>query len=164
MARFLLCALSLILLAFGCEKSAEEKAMEKQIEEKTGAEADVDLSKKRMKVAGETEGGKYTVTSGEGTEIPEGFPADVFIYRPSKTIMAMEIPEGYSVALTTRDDSSKVRSAYSQEMEARGWSEETSMNIKSQSVLVYKKDERAANISIVLSGKEIQISVTVTKE
>ena len=164
MAKFFLCVICLILLAFGCEKSAEEKAMEKQIEEKTGAEADVDLSKKRIKVAGETEGGKYTVTSGEGIKIPEGFPDDVFIYQPSKNIMAMEIPQGYSVALTTRDDSSKVRSAYSQEMKARGWSEETAMNMENQSVLVYKKDERVANISIVSSGKEIQINVTVTKE
>jgi len=164
MAKFLLCAMCLSLLAVGCGKSAEEKAIEKQIEEQTGGKADVDLSKKSMKVAGETEGGKYTVTSGEGTEIPKGFPSDVFIYRPSKTIMAMEIPEGYSLALSTRDDSSKVQSAYTQEMKAKGWSEETSMKMASQSVLVYKKDERAANISIVPSGKEIQISLTVTKE
>ena len=164
MARFVLCVLCVIFLATGCGKSAEEKAMEEQIEEATGGEADVDLSKKRMEVTGETQGGKYTVSSGEATEIPDGFPADVFIYQPSKTIMAMEIPEGYSVALTTRDEQSEVLSAYSREMETKGWSEETSMSMGNQSVLVYEKDERTANISIVPSGKENQINVTVTKE
>jgi len=154
----------LIFLASGCGKSDEEEKIEKQIEESTGAEADVDLSRKSMKVSGKTEGGEYTVTSGEGTGIPEGFPEDVFIYRPSKTGMAMEIPQGYSVALTTGDEASKVRSAYSREMEAKGWSEQTSMNMENQSVLVYEKDDRLANITIVSSGKEIQVSVTVTKE
>ncbi|MBN2061447.1 MAG: hypothetical protein JW882_13630 [Deltaproteobacteria bacterium] len=162
MARFLLCVVCFIFLAFGCGKSAEEKAIEKQIEEQTGAKADVDLSEDKIKVEGETEGGKFTVTSGEGSEIPDGFPADVFIYRPSKTIMAVEIPEGYSVSLTTKDDSSKVHSAYSQEMAERGWSEETSMKMGSQFVLVYEKEERAANISIMPLENEIQISMMVT--
>jgi hypothetical protein len=164
MAGFLLYLLCLILLAFGCDKSSEEKAVEKQIEKQTGGKADVDLSNKKMKVSGETEVGKYTVTSGEGTEIPEGFPADVFVYRPSKTVMAMEIPEGYSLALTTRDDSAKVFDAYSKEMKAKGWAEEAAMKMESQSVLVYQKDERVVNISIVPYEKEFQISLTVTKE
>jgi len=164
MARFFLFALCLLILAFGCDKSSEEKAMEKEIEKRTGGTADVDLSKNNMKITGETEGGKYSVSSGEGTEIPKGFPDDVFVYRPSKTAMAMEIPEGYSLALTTPDDSSKVLSAYRQEMKAKGWSEETSMKMESQSVLVYEKDERMVNISIVSAGEGIQISMTVTKK
>jgi len=55
MARFYLCVFCLILLAAGCGETAEEKAMEKKIEEATGADAEVDLSKKGMTVTGETE-------------------------------------------------------------------------------------------------------------
>lgn len=165
MAKFnFILLLCVILLAVGCGKSSEEQAIEKQIEEATGADADVDLSKKGMKVTGETEGGKYTVTTGGETEIPKDFPADVFIYRPSKAIMAMTIPEGHSIALTTRDDRSEVFNAYRREMKAKGWSEETSMNIGPQSVIVYEKNDRAANISIVPSGEALQINVTVTTE
>jgi hypothetical protein len=154
----------LILIVAGCGKSSEEKAMEQKIEEATGADAEVDLSKKGMKVTGETEDGKYTVSAGESTEIPKDFPADVFIYRPSKAVVAMKIPEGHSIALTTRDDQSKVLSAYAREMKAKGWSEGASVSMGPQSVLVYEKNERAANISIVPSGEGVQINVTVTTE
>jgi hypothetical protein len=164
MGKFLLCLVCLTFLIAGCGESAEEKAMEEQIEKETGAEADVELTDETMKVTGETEGDKYSITSGEGAEIPEGFPTDVFIYSPAKASMAMEIPEGYSLALTTQDDLAKVRSAYGKEMEARGWAEEATMTMGSQTVLVYEKEERVANISIVPLGSESQISVTVTKE
>ena len=162
MTRFFFCVFFSIVLVTGCGERAEEKAMEKKIEEATGTKADVDLSKKGMKITGEIEGGKYTVTTGEETEIPKDFPDDVFIYRPSKAIMAMKIPEGYSIALTTRDNRSKVLSAYRQEMKAKGWSEETFMSMGTQSVLVYEKNDRAANISIVTSDNALQINVTVT--
>jgi hypothetical protein len=162
MTRFFFCVFFSIFLVTGCGERAEEKAMEKKIEKATGAKADVDLSNKGMKITGETEGGKYTVTTGEETEIPKDFPNDVFIYRPSKAIMAMKIPEGYSIALTTRDNRSKVLSAYRQEMKAKGWSEETYISMGPQSVLVYEKNDRAANISIVTSDKALQINVTVT--
>jgi hypothetical protein len=161
MTRFLFCLFFSIVLLTGCGERAEEKAMENKIEKATGAKADVDLSKKGMKITGETDRGKYTVITGEETEIPKDFPDDVFIYRPSKAVMAMKIPEGYSITLTTSDNRSKVVSAYRQEMNAKGWSEETSMIMGPQSVLVYKKNDRVANISIITSDQELQINVAV---
>jgi hypothetical protein len=162
MRRLILTVFCLIFLALGCGEKAQEKAVEKQIEEATGGDADVDLSKKGMRITGETEGGEYSITTGEETEIPKDFPTDVFIYRPSKTVMAMKIPEGYSIALTTGDDRSKVVSSYSREMKAEGWSEEASMTMGSQSVLVYEKNGRAANITVVPSDEALQVNVTVT--
>ena len=164
MARFYFCVFCLILLAAGCGETVEEKAMEKKIEEATGGDAEVDLSKKGMKVTGETEGGKYTFSTGESIEISKDFPADVLIYRPSKTISSMKIPEGYSVSLTTRYDMPKVTETYKREMKAKGWSEEASMNIGAQSMLAYKKDSRAANIMIAPMDDETRITVTVTME
>ena len=164
MKRFVLCVFFSIVLAIGCGQSADERAVEEQIEQATGAEADVDISNEGMRIRGETEGGEYTVTTGEETEITNDLPEDVFIYRPSKTIMAMKMPEGYSIALTTGDKRSEVLSTYREEMKAKGWSDETSMNMGAQSVLVYEKDGRAANISIVPSDKGLQINVTVTTE
>jgi hypothetical protein len=162
MKTLVICVLFSIVLVIACGKSAQEEAVEKQIEKAPGAQADVDISKKGMKITGESEGGKYTVSTGEETELPKDFPEDIFIYRPSKTIMAMKMAEGYSIALTTGDDRSKVLSAYREEMKARGWSNETSMSMGTQSVLVYEKDDRAANINIVPSDKGVQINVTVT--
>ena len=99
----LILLLCLTLLLGACGKSAEEKAAEKQIEKATGGDADVDISKKGMKVTGKTEEGEFTMSSGDKTEVPKDFPPDVFIYRPSKTVMAMETPDGYSLHLTTQD-------------------------------------------------------------
>ena len=114
-----------------------------------------------MKITGETDRGTYTVITGEETEIPKDFPDDVFIYRPSKAVMAIKIPEGYSITLTTSDNRSKVLSSYREEMNAKGWSEETSIIMGPQSVLVYKKNDRVANISIITSDKALQINVAV---
>ncbi|MDY6973597.1 MAG: hypothetical protein SV775_14920 [Thermodesulfobacteriota bacterium] len=164
MSRFLVGVCCFIFLAAGCGEKAKEKAMEKEIEEATGTAADVNLSKNGMRITGETEEGKYTVAAGEETAIPKDFPTDVFIYRPSKAVMAMKIPEGHSIALTTGDDHSKVLSAYGREMKANGWSEKASMNMGSQSVLVYEKSGRAANITIVPSDKALQINVAVTNQ
>ncbi|MCK4605482.1 MAG: hypothetical protein KAU41_12470 [Deltaproteobacteria bacterium] len=162
MTRFLFCLFLSIVFLTGCGERAEEKAMEKKIEKETGAKADVDLSRKGMKITGETDRGKYTLITGEETEIPKDFPDDVFIYRPSKAVMAMKVPDGYSITLTTSDNRSKILSTYREEMNAKGWSEETSMIMGPQSVLVYKKNDRVANISIITSDKALQITVTVT--
>lgn len=162
MIRFLFCLFFSIVLLTGCGERAEEKAMENKIEKATGAKADVDLSKKGMKITGETDRGTYTVNTGEETEIPKDFPDDVFIYRPSKAVMAMKLPEGYSLTLTTSDDRSKVLSTYRKEMNAKGWSEETSVIMGPQSMIGYKKNDRVANISIITSDKALQINVAVT--
>ncbi len=160
--RYLLCVSCLILLVVGCGKEVQEAAVEKKIEEATGGEADVDFSDGGMKITGETKEGEYAITAGEETEIPEDFPSDVFIYRPSEAVMAMKVPEGYSVTLITQDDKAEVVEAYKREMQEEGWSEEGSMNMGSHSMLMYEKDGRDANINFVPSDKGLQINVIVS--
>jgi len=163
MAKHIICLLCLILLIAGCGKSPEEKVIEKRIEKSTGADAEVDLSKEGIKISGQTEEGAFSLSTGEGTEIPEDFPADVLIYRPSKLGSVMNMPEGQSIALTTSDDSTKVAETYKREMTAKGWSEQASMNMGAQSMLVYEKKERVAHITIAPMDGETQITVMVTK-
>jgi len=163
MAKYIICLLCLILMLAGCGKSPEEKAIEKAVEKSTGADAEVDLSNKGMKISGKTEEGAFSLSTGEGTEIPKDFPADVLIYRPSKVGSAMNMPEGQSIALTTSDDSTKVAETYKREMTAKGWSEQASMNMGAQSMLVYEKEERVAHITIAPMDGETQITVMVTK-
>ena len=164
MARYMICVFCLMLILAGCGKEVQESTMEKKIEQATGGDAEVDLSDDGMKITGKTEEGEYAITSGEETEIPEDFPSDVFIYRPSKAVMAMKVPDGYSVTLTTKDDKAKVVEAYKGQMQAKGWSEEGSMNMGSHSMLVYEKDGRNANINIIPSDDGVQINVMVAAE
>jgi len=158
MTRFVFCLFLSIIFLTGCGERAEEEKIEKA----TGTKADVDLSNKKMKITGDTENGRYTITAGEETEIPSDFPDDVFIYRPSKVLMAMKVPEGYSLTLTSSDDRSKILDTYKQKMDAKGWTEETSMIMGPQSMLVYRKNGRTASISVITSEKALQINLVVT--
>lgn len=164
MTRFCFVVCFIILFAVGCGEKAAEKAMEKKIEESTGTDAKVDLSDKGMKVSGETEKGKFSFTTGESVEIPEDFPSDILIYSPSKTMMAMKMPEGHSLSLSTENDVKKVTQTYQREMKAKGWSEETSMNMGNQSVLIYKKENRMANIAIAKGDADTQITITLATD
>ena len=164
MAKYIICLLCLVFMLAGCGKSPEEKAIEKAVEKSTGSDAKVDLSDKGMQISGKTEEGAFSLSTGEGTEIPKDFPADVLVYRPSKVGAAMNMPEGQSLTLTTSDDSTKVGETYKREMTAKGWSEQASMNMGAQSMLVYEKEERVAHITIAPMDGETQITVMVTKQ
>ncbi|MBW1850765.1 MAG: hypothetical protein JRJ15_04925 [Deltaproteobacteria bacterium] len=164
MTKFYFLIVLLVFFALGCGESVEERAMEKKIEEATGGEAEVNLSENGMKVTGETENGKFAFSTGESIEIPKDFPSDVLIYSPSTAVMAMKMPEGHIVSLTTTDDVKAVRKTYQQKMKAKGWSEETSMNMSGQSMLIYKKENRIASISIAQADDATQISVSVATD
>ncbi|OKY76894.1 MAG: hypothetical protein BM485_02205 [Desulfobulbaceae bacterium DB1] len=164
MKKFYLALCCCLLLVNGCGNSTEEKVIEKQIEKETGGKADVDLAKKGMKITGETEGEKYSVTTGEVTEIPKDFPADVYLYQPSKAVQAVEVTGGYSVSLTTPDGVEKVAARYKEQMVSQGWAEQASMNMGGQTILIYEKDGRAANIAVMPLEGETHITVTIGTE
>ncbi|MFH1217954.1 MAG: hypothetical protein V1706_15790 [Pseudomonadota bacterium] len=153
-----------LLLTNGCGNSTEEKVVEKQIEKETGGKADVDLSDKGMKITGESEGEKYSVTTGAATEIPQNFPADVHLYQPSKPVQAVEVTGGYSVSLATPDGVEKVASSYKEQMVSKGWTEQASMNMGGQTMLVYEKENRTATIAVMPLEGETHITVTIGAE
>ncbi len=163
MTKYIVCLSCLILMLAACSRSTEEAAIEKQLERATGADADVDLSNEGMTIRGKTEEGEFSFTTGEGTEVPGDFPTDVLIYRPSKVKAAMNVSEGQSLTLTTGDDRQKVQEAYKREMIAKDWSEQASMNMGNQSMLVYEKDDRVAHVTITPEDAETQITIIVGK-
>jgi hypothetical protein len=164
MTRFLCLAFCLLLTVAGCGGEADEEAIERRIETETGGEAEVDLSEGTVEVAGKTEEGEYSMKAGEKAEIPDDFPDDVFIYKPSTVVVSMMVPEGQAITLTTKDDQAKVLDAYASEMEKKGWAKEGSMDMGGNKMLVYKKDERVANVSILKAGNKTQINLTVGAE
>jgi hypothetical protein len=164
MAKYIVCLSFLILMLAGCGGSTQEKAVEKQIERETGSDADVDISGDNLKISGQTEEGAFTLSSGEEADIPEDFPDDVLIYTPSSVSMTMNTPEGHSLTLKSSDDSKKILETYKREMVAKGWSEQASINMGAQSMLTYKKGDRAANINVGQSDGETQIVLIVGKD
>lgn len=164
MAIFKFCILCLILVLAGCEKTPEQTATEKKIEDSAGVDTKVDVQKNEITITEETGEEKYTISSGEGAEIPKDFPADVYIYQPSRVMTAMDMPEGGALGLTTTDDVPTVAETYKREMTARNWSEQTSVKNGGRFMLVYQKEERTANITIGGKDDAAQIMLTVTKD
>lgn len=164
MTKYIIGLSCLVLMLAGCGGSPDEQILEEQIEQQTGSDADVDISGDSVNISGETEDGAFSLSSGEGTEVPKDFPDDVLIYSPSSVDSAMVMPEGLSLTLKTKDDSEKIEEAYKSGMIAKGWSEQASIDMGTQSMLAYTKGDRAANITIVPSDGGTQILIIVGKE
>ncbi|MFH2046266.1 MAG: hypothetical protein ABIK92_14080 [Pseudomonadota bacterium] len=163
MPRIIFAVLLSILFIIGCGEKAEEKMIEKQIKKATGSDANVDISDNKINIVSSTKEGKFSMSMGESVEIPKDFPTDIFIYKPSETVAAIKMPEGFSISLKTGNDITKVTASYQKKMKSEGWSEKASMNFSGQQVLVYEKENRNANISIASTEGETNITLTIVK-
>jgi len=171
--------LSLALVLAGCEKAPEQTATEKEMGGSTETDTQVEVPKSettmtesetRVEVpesettpTEDTQRESLTMSSGEDAEVPKDFPSDVYIYSPSEVVTTMDTPGGSVLGLTTADDAAKIAETYQREMVDRGWSEQTTVNNGEQIMLMYKNDERSANITIGSKDGASQIMVTATK-
>lgn len=163
MTIFKLWALFLVLIVAGCTKAPEQAPAGKQIESATDTGAKVDPQKQETIITGETEQGTYSIASGPEAQIPEDFPTDIYIYRPSKIMAAMDRPGGNSLGLATADDVSTVAKAYKREMTAKGWSQKSAEQDGGRLMHVYEKQGRIANIMIGTVEGAAQVMIMVTE-
>ena len=152
-----------VFISAGCGKTPEQTATDETVDDSGNTEITTAPQKKEIPVTEGTEKGKYSIATGDNAEIPEDFPSDIFIYRPSSVTAAIDTPEGSILGLTTDDDVSTITETYKSEMAANSWSEQTSVKNNEQLILVYEKDERIAHISITPIDGAIEIGVKVTK-
>jgi hypothetical protein len=157
--------LGMLLLVAGCGKKIEEKIAEKitekAIEHGTDGKAKVDLSKNTMTI--ETENGSYS--AGTSSKIPDGFPSDIFIFKPSEMIGSMAgTGKGYSIAMKTSKDVASVTEAYKKTMIGNGWKQKAAMDMGAQAMLVYEKEKRTANIVIGQKDNETSIVIAASAE
>ena len=145
----------------GCGDSAEETAMEKQIERATGNKAQVEMSESGMKIQGSDESGSFSMTTGDAARIPDDFPQDVHIFQPSRPLIAMQIAEGWNLSLETERAVADVIAAYQQNMSSSGWTIQSSMNMGPQSVIVFEKDGRVANVMAMPAEGVTRITLSV---
>lgn len=73
--------------------------------------------------------GSVSVKNDEGesfslgnTKLPEGFPSDVPVYKPSDVASSLKTKEGMNVTLITADSAQKVSDFYKTELKNNGWS------------------------------------------
>jgi len=160
MKHLLLFTLAGTIIVGGCGKKSQEKTIEKAIESKTGKDADVDISDKKIEI--ETDEGKMSMSTGDGAKIPSDFPKDIYIPDGVKVEMAIQTEKGYSIALSTNQPRSKVTTMYKKQMEASGWTSKTTMDMGNQFMLAYGKGKRIATIIIVGDNKSTRMNITAS--
>lgn len=99
-------------------------------------------------------------------KVPEGFPSDVPIYKPSDIVLSLKTKEGYNVTLATTDSAQSVADFYKTQLPNNGWTAEDTSAVfnanvaqsyskgNSQLVLIIGSDPNAKD------GKKTTASLT----
>lgn len=167
--KFLILGMVLVSPVFlsGCflTDKLTEKAVEDTIESSTDGQVDVDLDDES--VTFESEDGDATWTAGEDTELPDGFPGDVYIYKGADIIMAGSDEEDddeivYNVTYMVNDEMSDVADKYVSEMEKDGWKKTSRTDMAELITLSFEKgDDRFVSITIAEDEDEPGATVVV---
>jgi hypothetical protein len=157
----ILCCAGLMVAAFitGCGKSAEEKAIEKFVQQKSGGKVSVDMSQGKMTV----KDGNTTVTSGGNEEIPASFPKDVPVYPNTQVLNSMTAGDIVHLTLISKENIEKITTAYKEQMKRAGWKESAAFTMGTTVTMAYDKDTRHATVAISKmdkgdSGIQLQVS------
>jgi hypothetical protein len=90
-----------------------------------------------------------SLSVGNNTKVPDGFPSDVPIYTPSDVVTSLKTSSGYNVTLVTTDTAQKVSDFYKSQMPANGWTKEDTESVFSANVVqAYNKGDKVAEILI----------------
>ncbi len=155
-----------LIMNVACGKAAEktaEKAVEQKIEMETGDQANVDISDDGIEITSQDADGVYTWKGGDSAEIPDGFPADVYVFDGASVDMASDSPNGFFVALSTDTAFPMVVEAYLKEMSSAGWNKMTETEMDGGRMMLYLKDERTVNVGIFDEDGARGISLSVSK-
>jgi hypothetical protein len=139
-------------------QKAAEKTAEKAIEQATGGEAQVDISKSGEKITVETEEGKLTI--GEG-QLPENFPQNMPIYPGSKITSTSSNDENQVVIFSSEDELEKVSSYYKKELADAGWKIESTSTIANAAIYSFSDQQIKGAVIISQAEKGTQITVEV---
>lgn len=145
------------LALVGCQQIAEqavESATEAAIEDATGNK--VDIEDGSVSIEG-TDGASVNI--GDSAQVPADFPTDVPVYEGTVKA-AVTTPEGFNLALETRDAPQQVLDFYQTKLEADGWTKEVSVSTADGGTYGAKKGERTVQVVAALQRGD-QTDVTV---
>jgi len=160
MRRLVVCGVTAVALVLaGCGQESQERAAEKAIEKSTGGKVKADLSE--GKVAVKTDDAETVITPEGGGRVPEGFPADVPLYKGASVVAATKLKTGFFVILQSSDDAKRVADTCKAEMKAKGWEEETAVNVPQGTVVSYKKAGHTVVATIAAADGKTQIQLAI---
>ena len=128
--------------------------------------ANVELSKDKMSITSKTDKGEIKMDVGGNVALPDNFPKDVFVYPDTKILSAIQMPQGLNVTMVSGDDKQNIIDTYQKKMSQNGWAMQSSMMMGAQSIMMFQKNDRAANITIVSGGdaEGVHISLTISNK
>lgn len=148
------------LFLAACSQKGVERAMERQMEQETAGDADVDM-KGDGSMEIKTDDGTATIGGGE---MPENWPEDVKAYSGatitySATVNPQTGEPGMAVVLMSTDAVATIAAHYKEELTASGWDMGESMEAAGTSILSGTKDDRV--VSLMVTGAEGQTAITI---
>ena len=147
------------LLALGCGK-------EQTISTQSG---DVKVTKKGDSITFETKekGEKVNVAvagGDKGVALPEKFPSDVPVMPGAIVKVAMTTGDGMSVQFSVKASQADAVKFYEENLKAKGWAIEATMNMGASSMLSAKKGKRECVLNVVTEGGGSIVQVMVPSE
>ncbi len=180
-------SLAACVAATGCGKKAEEKLSEKLTEKlleksmaKDGVQAKVDISGNQMsftttdadgkqahvKMDGDSlvvEGpdGVQTFRAGGAGEMPQDFPADVYVMSGASVVSSISTPGGANLTLKSASSKADVVAQYAAQMKDQGWTTESTMDMGEMAMLSFAKGDRRASVIVQAENGATDINLTV---
>ncbi len=155
-------AISVIGLVFvfglaGC-KSVADKAVEKAVERTTGAEVDVDTSQNQVAV--NVNGTSWA--AGDAVRLPTDFPEDVYVADGTvKVAIASDETQGFTVSIESTQSVTALKSLYTTELKADGWTIAGNIDIQGSSSITATKANRTTTVSIGPNSDTTKTTVTI---
>jgi hypothetical protein len=104
---------------------------------------------KNGSVTVKSDDGKNSTTFGNGAKLPDGFPTDIPIYKPSTLVAASNTDNTrYSASGKTNDSVSSVVSYYKDQLGKGGWAAVHETSYGDGNIMNFKKDTRLLTISV----------------
>lgn len=158
---------SIVLAAGGCgAKKTVYKGKEGEVTVKEQSRG----QDRETTVKVETKEGDTTIIG--GATMPEDWPEDMPVYKPSELTSSTRIdnPQGSNsaIVLKTKDKVDQVKSYYETELKAKGWNAESSMTTSGDkgpvALIAVSKGERRANVAAAAEdGGFVTITITITE-
>ncbi len=141
--------LTVVFGAWGCGKSASQKAAEsaaeKAIEKSTNGAADVDLDSGSLKV--NINGASWQ--AGTNVTKPSGFPSDIYVIDGTLTGAITTVEnKSYTLTIATSTSVADAKQQYESRLASEGWTTTSSASFGGTEMIIAEKANRVLTVSI----------------
>lgn len=106
-----------------------------------------------------------SLVAGEDVTLPDDFPEDVYVIDGTlRSALVLEAGKNYSVTISTNESPADVKTEYTEQAEADGWSITSSLDIQGGSNFFAEKDNRLLTVSIGTDEDGTVVVVSVSTD